>query len=138
MVKVLSSRISWVVLAVLAVVILVVGSGRPAPSAASARISKLDSLIKCPGCEDLSIAQSQAPSSVTLRNEVATWVQAGWTDQAIENAVVARFGPSGLLVPQARGVAWALYLVPIGLIGTGALCLGLFLWKRQRRWRTTT
>ncbi len=133
--KLLASRTAWVVLFVVAVSLLVVGSINPPSSAAAARISGLDSIIKCPACEDLSIAQSDAPSSVTLRNEVATWVHNGWSDGRIEQAVVARYGPGGLLLPPASGVDAALYVIPLGAIALAALGLGWYLWRRLGRRR---
>jgi cytochrome c-type biogenesis protein CcmH/NrfF len=69
---------------------------------------------------------------VTLRNEVAAWVHAGWSDQRIEQAVVARYGPGGLLLPSASGVDAALYFIPLGAIGIAVVLLGAFLWRRQR------
>lgn len=133
MTKILGSRIAWGLLGVLAVVLLVVGSINPPSSAAAERISRLDSIIKCPACEDLSIAQSDAPTSVTLRYEVSAWVHAGWSDQRIEQVVVSRFGPGGLLLPAASGVDTFLYVIPLGAIGAAAACLGWFFWRRQRR-----
>jgi cytochrome c-type biogenesis protein CcmH len=125
------------VLGVLAIALLVIGSINPPVSSASARISRLDSIVKCPACEDLSIAQSNAPTSVTLRNEVAAWVHAGWTDQRIEQTIVDRYGQSGLLLPSASGVDALLYVVPLAAIGAAAVCLGWFLWRRQRQQAAT-
>jgi cytochrome c-type biogenesis protein CcmH/NrfF len=113
--RVLGSRASWALLGLVAVVLLVIGSINPPSSAASARIARLDSIIKCPACEDLSIAESDAPTSVTLRNEVATWVHAGWTDQRIEQVVML------------------LYALPLGAIAAAAACLSWFFWRRHRR-----
>jgi cytochrome c-type biogenesis protein CcmH len=131
--KFLSSRLAWALLLVVAVGLLVIGSINPPSSSAAARISRLDSIIKCPACEDLSIAQSDAPTSVTLRNEVAGWVHSGWSDQRIEQEVVSRFGPGGLLLPSATGVEAALYFIPLGAIAIAAVALASFFWRRQRR-----
>lgn len=133
MTKILSSRISWAVLLVVAAGLLLLGSINPPVSSAAARISRLDSIIKCPACEDLSIAQSAAPSAVTLRNQVAGWVHQGWSNARVEQAVVADYGPGGLLLPPAGGIDGALYLVPLGAIGAAAAALGWFFWRRQRR-----
>jgi cytochrome c-type biogenesis protein CcmH/NrfF len=105
------------VLGVLAIVLLVIGSINPPVSSASARISRLDSIVKCPACEDLSIAQSNAPTSVTR----------------IEQTIVDRYGQSGLLLPSASGLGALLYAVPLAAIGAAAVCLGWFFWRRQRR-----
>lgn len=133
--RLLSSRLAWGVLLVAAITLLVVGSISPSSNGTAARISRLDSVIKCPACEDLSIAQSDAPSSVTLRNEVSAWVHEGWSDARIEQAVVARYGPSGLLLPPASGVDAALYYIPLGAIAVAAAALGWYLWRRQGRRR---
>jgi cytochrome c-type biogenesis protein CcmH len=129
--RALSSRTAWAVLAVAAAALLAVGSYHPAPTSAEARISQLDSLIKCPGCEDLSLAQSQAASALALKAEVANWVHEGWSSAEVEQAVVARYGASGLLVPP-RGAGALLYAVPIALISAAALVLLAFLWRRRR------
>jgi cytochrome c-type biogenesis protein CcmH len=131
--RVLGSRASWALLGLVAVVLLVIGSINPPSSAASARIARLDSIIKCPACEDLSIAESDAPTSVTLRNEVATWVHAGWTDQRIEQVVIGRYGPGGLLLPASSGAGVLLYALPLGAIAAAAACLSWFFWRRHRR-----
>lgn len=133
MTKLLSSRVAWSVLLVIAVALLAVGSINPPSSSAAARISRLDSIIKCPACEDLSIAQSAAPSAVALRVEVAGWVHRGWSNQRIEQAVVDDYGPGGLLLPPASGIDGALYFVPLGAIASAAVALGSFFWRRQRR-----
>jgi cytochrome c-type biogenesis protein CcmH/NrfF len=70
---------------------------------------------------------------VTLRNEVAGWVHSGWSDQRIEQAVVARYGPGGLLLPSGTGVEAALYFIPLGAIAAAAAVLGWYFWRRQRR-----
>jgi cytochrome c-type biogenesis protein CcmH len=132
-IKLLSSRLAWALLLAIAIVLLVIGSINPPVSSAAARISRLDSIVKCPACEDLSIAQSDAPTSVTLRNEVAGWVHSGWSDQRIEQAVVARYGPGGLLLPSGTGVEAALYFIPLGAIAAAAAVLGWYFWRRQRR-----
>jgi cytochrome c-type biogenesis protein CcmH len=120
-------------LGVVAVALLVIGSINPPSSSAAARVSRLDSIIKCPACEDLSIAQSDAPTSLTLRTEVAAWVHAGWSDQRIEQTVMDRYGPGGLLLPAASGVDTLLYAIPLGAIAAAAGCLGWFFWRRQHR-----
>jgi len=133
MIKLLSTRTAWVLLIAVAIALLVIGSVSSPAGSVAGRISRLDSIIKCPACEDLSIAESDAPSSVTLRNEVAAWVRSGWSDQRIEQEVVARYGQSGLLLPSATGVEAALYLIPLGAIGAAAVALGWYFWRRQRR-----
>ena len=128
----LTSRVAWACLAAAAVALLAIGSIHPPPTTAAARIAHLDSIIRCPSCEDLSLTQSDAASSLTLRREVASWVHQGWSDNRIEQAVVARYGQAGLLLPQSSGAAAALYIVPLAIVGAAAAGVGLFLWRRRR------
>lgn len=131
MTRVLSSRPAWAVLAVVAVVALAVGSVHSPSSSVSAREAQLDSIIKCPACEDLSIAQSGAPSAVALRHRIDSFVADGWSDARIETWVTNRFGSDALLVPQAGGVSTVLYAVPLATIACAAAGLGLYLWRRR-------
>jgi cytochrome c-type biogenesis protein CcmH len=126
--SVLASRTAWALLVLTAGAALAVGSVHGGPHGASARIANLDSIIKCPSCEDLSIAQSQASTAVALRAFVAAGVEAGESDTQIEDAVVARYGPGILLQPK-EALVWVL---PAAGIGVAALLLGAALWRRRR------
>jgi cytochrome c-type biogenesis protein CcmH len=125
----LSSRAAWAVLGVTVVVALAIGSVHGAPQSPAARVAQLDAIIKCPSCEDLSIAQSEAPTAVALRAFVAAGVQAGESDSQIENAVVARYGADILLQPRDV-LVWVL---PLGGIGLAVGALGVALWRRRSR-----
>lgn len=130
-------RLAWLGLAVAAVALLALGSVHPPRSSESARSAYLDSVLKCPSCEDLSIAESDAPSAVTLRRRVSRWVGEGWSNARIEQAVVASYGESELLVPESGGVNTTLYVVPVALIAIAAAGVGWHLYERHkpRRYR---
>ena len=128
----ISSRPAWVVMAIVAVVALGVGSVHADQPSSAARIAHLDSVIKCPSCVDLSIAQSDAPIAVGLRAEVASWVHEGLSDPRIEQLVVARFGQQVLLVPSGSAADVALWVVPISVLGVAAALLAAYLWRRRR------
>jgi len=128
----LASRPAWMVVAVIALIALGIGSVHPQQPGASARIAHLDSVIKCPSCVDLSIAQSDAPIAVGLRSEVAAWVHEGLSDGRIEQLVVARFGEQALLVPSGSGADVLLWAVPVAVVGTAAIVLAWYLWRRRR------
>jgi cytochrome c-type biogenesis protein CcmH len=126
--EILTGRVAWVLLAAVVVATLAIGSVHPGASSESARISRLDSIIKCPSCDDLSIAQSDASTAVTLRAVVAADVHAGESDARIEAYVVARYGPSILLQP-SNPLVWVL---PIAGIAIAAGALGVVMWRRHR------
>ncbi len=128
----LASRPAWVLVAIVAVAALGIGSVHSAGPGSAARISYLDSIIKCPSCVDLSIGQSDAPVAVALRAEVAAWVHEGLSDARVEQLVVARFGERVLLVPTGSSADLLLWIVPIAVVGGGAVLLTVYLWRRRR------
>jgi cytochrome c-type biogenesis protein CcmH/NrfF len=130
--SVLASRPAWVIVAVVALAALGIGSVHPPQPSSSGRIAYLDSVIKCPSCVDLSIAQSDAPIAVGLRTEVAAWVHAGLSDARIEQLVVARFGEQALLVPSGSGADVLLWAVPVSVVGGAGALLAVYLWRRRR------
>lgn len=126
-----ASPASWIVLGIVAVVLLILGSIHPAFSSRTARTSALDSVIKCPQCDDLSIAESNAPSSLQLRHRVEGFVAAGWSNERIESWVTARYGSGALLLPPDGGASETLYLLPVAFVVLAAGALGWYLWRRR-------
>jgi|SRR5579863_2245549 cytochrome c-type biogenesis protein CcmH len=130
-------RVSFVLaLAVLAVA-LVVGSGvaSSAPPTAAQRAAALDAQIRCPSCEDISVAQSSAASAIAVRHEVARLASAGATDKEIEQQLVAQYGPSILLAPPDSGLSSLVWLLPLvaGIVAVAGLAT--FFWRRSRTWQ---
>lgn len=116
---------------------LVIGSGvtsSAAPTAAQ-RATALEAQIRCPSCEDVSVAQSSAASAIAVRREVSRLAAAGVSDQVIEQRLVAQYGPSILLEPPDSGLSSLVWLLPLG---AGVLAVGglaVFFWRRSRTWR---
>jgi cytochrome c-type biogenesis protein CcmH len=126
---VLASPLVWVLLAVVVVATLAIGSVHGAPASRSARISYLESVIKCPVCEDVSIAGSNAQQAANLRAKVVSLVDAGKTNAQVEQYVVGQFGTDELLRPR-NALLWILP-VAAGVIAVGAL--GSFFVRRGRQ-----
>ena len=122
------------VLAAVLAVALLVGSGlfdAPAPAAAT-RVASLERLVRCPSCLDLSVAQSNSPSSIEVRHEITAKVRAGESDAAILGALTARYGTSILLEPPGGGLDTVLWAVPLAIL-VGATTLGAVVVARRRR-----
>jgi cytochrome c-type biogenesis protein CcmH len=118
-------------------VALAVGAGAfsgGTPSAAE-RAAALEAQVRCPSCEDISVAQSSASTAIALRHQIAQQVRQGRSDAEIEDGLVARYGPTILLRPPAHGLATAVYVVPAvaGALAVGAL--GLLFWRRSTEMR---
>jgi cytochrome c-type biogenesis protein CcmH len=102
-----------------------------APSTAStqSRIAHLETLVKCPACEDLSVAQSNATSSIAVRNDIARRVREGQSDNKILTSLEATYGTSILLSPSTSGLGFVLWLVPLAAL----VALGVAIVRVARR-----
>lgn len=133
----LLSGVSVVALVVTAAVALAIGGGlgRSSAPTLAERAAALESRIRCPSCEDVSVAQSDASSAVAARRQITSLLRAGRSDTQIEQAFVDRWGPSILLEPPASGLGVLVFVVPAvaGALALGAL--GVLFWRRQRALR---
>jgi cytochrome c-type biogenesis protein CcmH len=110
-VKILKSFTLWGVVFVLvaAAAVLV----RPSGSSDAARIAHLETLVRCPSCDDLSVAVSNATSAIAVRHEISTKVHEGKSDDEILTSIEAAYGTSILLSPPTSGLGVLLWVVPL-------------------------
>ncbi|MHB1208967.1 MAG: cytochrome c-type biogenesis protein [Acidimicrobiales bacterium] len=127
--KILSSFRLWA-LAVVVVGVFALVNTPSAPSSLS-RIAHLESLVKCPSCEDLSVAQSNATSAVAVRNEITKKVKAGESDNQILTSLEDVYGTSILLSPSTSGIGALLWLAPLLVLVIVAV-MGVRLARRRR------
>ncbi len=97
----------------------------------AARSAHLESLVRCPSCEDLSVAQSNATAAIAVRHEIERKVRAGESDTAILTSLEATYGTSILLSPSTAGLGAILWLGPV-LVGLLLVASGARLWRRRR------
>ncbi len=124
---VLATPWGWALLVAVVAAFLAYGSIHPAAQTRQARIGYLESVLKCPSCDGISIAQSNGPQAAALRASVSRWVGEGWSDGRVEQAVVARYGPAELLRPTSP-VVW---VVPLVAVGTAVAALAVVLARRR-------
>ncbi len=118
----------WVLaLACVVAIALVVA---PSGSSQQGRIAHLESLVKCPSCDDLSVAQSNATSALAVRNDIANRVRAGQSDNRILTSLESTYGASILLSPSTSGLGALLWLVPLAALAA-LFVAGLRLWRRR-------
>jgi cytochrome c-type biogenesis protein CcmH len=110
-VKILKSFTLWCVVLVLVAVAAVLV--RPSGSSEAARIAHLETLVRCPSCDDLSVAVSDATSAIAVRHEIATKVREGKSDDEILTSLEAAYGTSILLSPPTSGLGVLLWIVPL-------------------------
>ena len=124
---------SWAAMALVLVGAFAIGvTDERAPRTEADRVLAIASEVRCPTCESLSAAESDAPAAQAVRDEIRTRLRAGESKGAILAYLSSRYGDGILLRPEARGVAglvWALPVV-VGLLAIAGVVTAL------RRWRT--
>ena len=124
-------RSFWLWAVAFAVVLVVAITLTPSTPSQATRIAHLESLVKCPSCDDLSVADSNGTTAVAVRHEITSDVHHGESDNAILTSIEDAYGPSILLSPSTSGLGVLLWVVPLG--GVLALVLvGLRLVRRRR------
>ncbi len=118
----------WCVAVVALALVVVVLNPRPVGD--GARIAHLESLVRCPSCEDLSVAQSTATAALAVRAEIAARVRAGQSDNQILTSLERVYGTSILLRPPTSGLGVVLWLGPLLLVV--ALVVGALRLARRR------
>jgi cytochrome c-type biogenesis protein CcmH len=123
------------ILAVIAIVVLVVGthrsSGRPSVAAQTMHIA---ALVRCPVCEGQSAAQSDSPASVQIRAQIQRELAAGEHQGQILAGLVSAYGPGILEQPEASGIDLVVWVVPVVavVVAVAGLALAFARWRPRR------
>ena len=98
------------------------------------RFSELTRELRCPKCQNESIAESGAPISEDMRERVRRMMREGATDEEIRQAMVDRFGSFVSYRPVFAPHTWALWIGPfvVLVIGVGVVLM-LVARNRARR-----
>jgi cytochrome c-type biogenesis protein CcmH len=95
------------------------------------RVMQLSNELRCLVCQNQTLADSNAPLAVDLRNQVREQLKAGASEQDVLDFMVARYGDFVLYRPPLKATTLPLWAGPFLLIG-----LGLFLLFRRVMRRT--
>ncbi len=119
----------WLWVGALLIVAGVAFAVSPSSPGEQARIAHLESLVKCPACDDLSVAQSNATSAIAVRHEIVNAVRSGASDNKILTTIEAQYGSSILLSPSTSGVGVLLWAAPVAVVILGVVVA----WRLVRR-----
>jgi len=124
----------WTLIGVVLIVALIAGSGvlSSTPPTAAERAASIESVIRCPSCEDLSVATSSAPTAVAVRATVRQLVGDGRTDAQVEQYLEARYGSTIVLDPPASGWSLLVWVLPVACGLLAAVALTVVLVRRRR------
>jgi cytochrome c-type biogenesis protein CcmH len=109
---------------VLAVVVAAVAhAGEAVPVAADpaleARVERLAVLLRCLVCQNQSLADSNAPLALDLKNQVREQLRAGASETQVIDFMTARYGDFVLYKPPVKGTTALLWAGPalLALVG---------------------
>src|SRR5690242_12215253 len=80
--------------------------------ALDAHVQRLAAELRCVVCQNQSLAESQAPLAVDLRNELRERLQRGDSEAQVLNYLSERYGEFVLYRPPLDGRTWALWFGP--------------------------
>jgi cytochrome c-type biogenesis protein CcmH len=104
-----------------------------ADPAAERHMMALASQLRCPQCQNQTLADSAAPLAVDLRQQIRELLAQGMSDAQIQDYLVARYGDFVLYRPPVKSKTLVLWFGPaLALVG-GMLALYLVLRRRNAR-----
>ncbi len=112
-------RSFWTWLGALMVVIAFSLAVAPSTSLSQQRITHLESLVRCPACANISVAESQAESAIAVRHQIVAAVHNGASDTTILRELESQYGVGILLIPDAGGLGYLLWVIPLGVVLAG-------------------
>lgn len=87
------------------------------------RYYQLIDSLRCLVCQNQTLAASQAPLAIDLKNEVYRMVRDGDSNQAITHYLVQRYGDFVLYKPPLQKNTYVLWLLPLILLVFGFIKL---------------
>jgi cytochrome c-type biogenesis protein CcmH len=94
------------------------------------RVHDLSSELRCLVCQNQTLADSNAPLAVDLRNQVREQLKGGKSERDVIDFLVARYGDFVLYRPPLQANTVLLWLGPFLLLVAG---LALLVWRLRRR-----
>jgi cytochrome c-type biogenesis protein CcmH len=110
---------------------LVAGLAAAQDPALEKRVAGLAHELRCLVCQNQSLAESNAPLAVDLRNQIREQLSGGASERDVLDFMVARYGDFVLYRPPLKASTLALWIGPFVLLLGGALLL----WRRIARRR---
>lgn len=96
------------------------------------RLKDLGEELRCLVCQNETLAVSQAPLALDLRNEIRALIRQGRSDDEIRAYLVARYGDFVLYKPPFKATTALLWLGPFALLALGIALMIVILRRRKR------
>jgi cytochrome c-type biogenesis protein CcmH len=136
-----SRSTAWIALAaglvVAAAALLIVAlRGPSAHPTFEQRVHSVASELRCPVCQNLSVADSPSELAQQMRAEIGRRLRLGQSEAEIDAFFTAKYGRWILLTPDAGGIGLFAWLTPAIVVAAGA-GIAWTVVRRRRRWPAT-
>ena len=111
--------------------IFLVASAACADEALDRQVQTLANELRCLVCQNQTLADSNAPLAVDLRNQIREQIKAGASERDVIDFMVARYGDFVLYRPPLKATTVALWVGPFVILAFGMA----FLWRSLLRRR---
>lgn len=109
-------------LSVILVLAMAIIAGQAAAQDLDARAQAIAAQLRCPVCQNESVADSPAELAAQMRALIREKLAAGETEEQIVAYFVSKYGDWILLEPPRRGVLWIVWVAPaLALLGGTAV-----------------
>ena len=85
------------------------------------RTNEVASLLRCPVCQGLSVADSPSTMAQDMKHQVRELLARGYTQEQILGYFERSYGKFVLLKPQFQGVSMLVWLLPVAALVFGAI-----------------
>ena len=116
---------------VVAALVVVAVRGPAGPPTFQERVHDIASGLRCPVCQNLSVADSPSGIAQQMRSDIGLRLKQGQSEAQIDAFFVAKYGHWILLTPSAGGIGLIVWLAPALAIAGGAW-LGWTLVRKRR------
>lgn len=97
------------------------------------RTHEVASLLRCPVCQGMSVADSPSEMAVNMKEQVRELLARGYTDEQILKYFELSYGQFVLLKPKFEGVTGMVWVLPVLALVIGATILFVKLRKLEHR-----
>jgi cytochrome c-type biogenesis protein CcmH len=97
------------------------------------RFQHLSAELRCPMCQNETLADSNAPIAHDLRRQVFEMMQAGKSDDEIKAFLVDRYSQFVLYKPPVEPSTWLLWFGPLVLLAIGGIVVAVQVRRRARQ-----
>jgi cytochrome c-type biogenesis protein CcmH len=101
------------------------------------RFQKLSAELRCPMCQNETLADSNAPIAHDLRRQVFEMIQAGKSDDEIKAFLVDRYSQFVLYNPPVEPGTWLLWFGPLLVLALGGIVVAVQVRRRGRQHTAT-